>query len=571
MKDFLQTIYRLFDRRLIIFFSALFLFIHIPEIQIIPDYFKFQKIESAESYILRLLSIVIGFSSFILTILLVVYNTLSKKIRRNSFDFIFDNKWIKFTFTLFCGSLIFISSAVLTINISSINTIITLLYFSSFITFINLLLQFPLIILCIKHSSSYSTIKDLINKVEKRDIENLYDPYNCSDDTYVIENLEKNRIIQLKDIGVSAIKDNDWGLPQTILNDLYKKLISSLSKETEDKIVFHNVYTYNFISRHFKKVAIEESDEITINVLLNNLINTHLHFAKHEIRVIRNNPIDENIIDLYRLIIDNNSFYNLQPYLLNKVSKIISEHIKSTKYSDEEISTSDYRFQNKKLNTHFEIQVLDHYWFYLKNQLPDILFKTLEYAIEKNNKNVYSNFDWHIQSLLSTISNSESLTQHQQNDIFDQYSYKARRITDFAMEKGIFRDIIFYSNSQIEDWIINNKKYGFSALYDFSYLLTKLNSRNHLYKDYIDDYFMIARSISSKKIDPEIKLKVIRVIIEDCFKILENDKSENYVKDEITRQLKWLNDYLEREEDLNELRGEFSIKIESLQANSSYI
>ena len=83
MKDFLQTISRLYNGKIIIAFILVFFIIQIPFFQTIPDFFNLYKIESAESYILKLLSIVIGFSSFILTILLVIYNSFSKKIRRN--------------------------------------------------------------------------------------------------------------------------------------------------------------------------------------------------------------------------------------------------------------------------------------------------------------------------------------------------------------------------------------------------------------------------------------------------------------------------------------------------------
>lgn len=541
----------------------LFIFVQIPFLQIIPDYFHLQKIESAESYILRLFSIIIGFSSFILTILLVVYNAFSKKIRRNSFDFILDNTWIKLTFSLFCGSLIFISLSVFTIQIANINTIITLLYFSSFITFGNLFIQFPLIILCIKHSSSYDTIKELIKKVTEIDISNLYDPNN-ENDVNLIENLEKNKLIQLKDIGVSAIKENDWGLPQTILNDLYEKLIIPLNKETEKKVIFKNLYAYNFICRHFKKVSVEEIDEITVSVLLNNLLRTHLHLANNEIRILRNNPIDETIIDLYRLLIENNNFYNQQSYLLNKVISVIQEHIKSMNYSDEEVPTMDYNMQNLKKERNYEMTIPKNYWFYLKTELPDILFKPLQIAIENKNKNVYSNFCWQLNNLFDTITNSKTLTEYQENEIFQEYSYRARRITDLAINNEIYRGIEFYQHHQIEEWIIQKKKYGLSTLYDFSYLLTKLNNKKNLYNDHIDDFFMIARSISSKKIDIELKLNVIKIIVEDAFKIFENKKSEQYVKDEIVRQLKWLNDYFLREEELSELKREYSDKIEKL-------
>lgn len=541
MREILQTIYKLYDGKIVLFFLILFGIIQVSFFQRVPDYFNLQKIESAESFILRLLSIVIGFSSFILTILLVVYNSLTKKIRRNSFEFILDNNWIRFTFSLFCGSLIFISLSVFFIQRVDLNTILTLLYFSSFITFGNLFIQFPLIILCIKHSNSYDTIKDLICKVSEHDMDNLYNP-SSENNFRFIEDIEKNRIIQLKDIGISAIKENDWGLPQTILNDLYEKLIIPLNKNSDDKIIKRNLHVFNFICKHFKKVSIEEIDEITINVLLNNLLRTHIYLANNEIRIIRNNPIDQTILDLFRLLIVNNNFYNYQPYLLNKTISLINEHINSMNYSDEEVPTMEYNILNSNNQRNYDLTIAKNYWFYLKNELPDIFFKPLEIAIESKNKNVYSSFNWQLHSLFDNLTSSKSLTVYQENEIFQEYSYRARRITDLAMNNGIYVDIEFYTHYQIENWIINNKKYGFSTLSDYSFFLTKLNRSNNLYTSYIDDFFMIARSICLEKLDKNIKLKVLNIVIKDSIAIFENVKSEQYVKDEIIRQLIWLNE-----------------------------
>ncbi|WP_440881451.1 DUF2254 family protein [Tenacibaculum sp. C7A-26P2] len=564
MKNFFKIISNLYSGKLILVFLAIFLIIRIPLIQVIPDFLKLGEIESPQSYILRLLSIVIGFSSFILTILLLAYNTFSKKIKRNSFDFVLNNPWIKITFSLFSSSLVFIFLVLLTLKISDKNTIITLVYLSSFLAFSNLLIQFPLLILSIKHSNSYEIIKKLIDNIDKEDLKNLHNPQSINEKN-IIDILEKNKLTQLKDIGITAIKENDWGLPQTIINRLYDKLVLPLDKDSEKEDLIINLSAFNFLARHFKKVAIEESDEITTGVLLNNLLRTHIHLAKKEIRDIRNNPIDGTIQDLIRLLIENNSYYNLQPYLLNKLTHVIKAHIDSVNYSDEILSTSDYLFKQKDFDSRDKIIL--NYWFYLKNELPDLFFKSLEHSIEKNNKNVYDYFFLETQTLLSEISNSKHLTESQENDIFQEYSYKTRRIIDFAIENNIYRNIEFYSHIQLEDWIINNKKYAFSSLYDISFFLKKLNNSKNLNGVQIDEFFMIARSLSTKKIDKKVKQDVIKFIIEYGFEIFEDTKSEEYVKNEIIRQLKWLNGYLEREKDLTDLKKEFYKKIDNLKAS----
>lgn len=563
MKDFFQTINKLYNPKLIIVYIIVFIIIRIPAFQIIPDYLNLQAIESAQDYILRLLSIVIGFSSFILTLLLVVYNNLSKKIRRYSFEFIFDNPWIKLTFNLFCGSLIFISLSLFTAKISTPNTVITLLYFSSFITFTNLFIQFPLIILSIKYSNSYANIKKLISAVNQTDIDNLYKP-DAANEIYVLEILEKNKLIQLKDFGVLAIKDNDWGLPQTIINGLYEKLIEPLSNQTEAQILQKNVYAFNFICKHFKKVSIEESDDITINVLLNNLIRTQFHFVRKEIRELRQNPIDENLLDTYRLLIISNEHYNLQPYLLRSAIEIISEHIKSWKYTDEQVPTTGYYRANPAFREkNYTSTIEKNYWFYLNNELPDLLFKPLEWAIENKNKNVYEYFNWKLHSLLDNIADSKSLTQFQEEDLFEKYSYKARRLVDFAIGNGIYENLDFYSHLQIERWIVEKKKYGFSSLHEFSFLITKLNNSNKLPLYLLDDYFMVGRSIAYKDIELKTKQDVISEIIEDGFIMLDNPKTIEYVKIELIKQLKWMNNFLD-DDDLLPVKLTFSEKINAL-------
>ena len=83
MNNFFKILSSLYSWKSILAVLLIFLISRISALQITPDYLNLGKIESPQSYILRLLSIVIGFSSFILTILLLIYNSFSKKIKRN--------------------------------------------------------------------------------------------------------------------------------------------------------------------------------------------------------------------------------------------------------------------------------------------------------------------------------------------------------------------------------------------------------------------------------------------------------------------------------------------------------
>lgn len=566
MKQIFQTIIRLYNFKIVFLFVVVFFIIQIPFLQIIPDFFQLTKIEAPQLYLLRLLSIVIGFSSFILTTFLVIYNVFSKRLKRNSFDFILNSPWINLIFSIFIGSLIFILLAIFTIQLSSKNTITTLVYFSSFIAFGNLFLQFPLIILSLKHSNSFNSIKNIIKSIKPSDIQNLYDPNYGNDDAYHIEELEKNNLIQLKDIGVSAIREEDWGLPQTILNDLFVKLVEKSNFDEKDyKQLNKNLFAYIFVSRHFQKVAIDSTDEITIKVALNNLFRIHFFFINAKIRNLRNNPIDRNFQDLLRTISDNSAFYNIQQYLLVNLVKLIRGHINSISYSDEELPTSDYIFEQKNFNYDKRDKTISNYWFYIKNELPDLFFDILSYAIEKGNKCIYRRFNWQLHSLFSCISESKNLTKSQENELFGDYFYKANKISELAIQNKIFKTNDIHSHVQIEIWIEKKKKYAFWALYEFSNLLQKLNNVNGLYTSLIDDYFMIARSISSKQIDKEDKIRVFETIIGNGLEIYNVATTLPEIKQEIQRQLKWLNQFIETEKDLDETNNKYTAKILALK------
>lgn len=561
IKDLFETIKRLYSLKIIIAYILLFIIIQIPLFQIVPDFLKLDTIESPESYLRSLLTIVIGFSGIILTIFLVVYNSISKKLRRYSFDFIFDNPWIRVIFSIFSGSIIFIAFSLITVNKSSENSIISSLYFSSLISFLSLIIQFPLILSALKHSNSYRQIKQLIDNISEKDITVLVRPAKV--EIIDIEVLERNRIILLKDIGVFAIKENDWGIPQTIINELYEKLIEPLNSETNREVIKDNTSSLCFILNHFKNIAISETDYITTRVTLNALYRIHFHYAKNKIRNLRNNSVDEVLKDMLRRLIENNNFYQLQSDILNSASSVIREHLKSIEYSDEDLPTSDYNMSNLQNRIEYKHDDISNYWFYVKNDLPDLFFEPLIQSLDCKNKNVYDYYNMNLHNLFSDIYDSKTLTEHQKNDAYNQFSYRARMSLNCAIRNEVYENISIHSNTQIETWLIDKRKYAWSAFYDFSNLLEKLNKKN-IATLYIDDFFYIARSISHKNIDKQIKNEVIDFIVKKGFELFRSEDSNDFTKSELNRQLKWLNDYLIHEEDLLELKEKYSSEMESL-------
>jgi hypothetical protein len=371
----------------------------------------------------------------------------------------------------------------------------------------------------------------------------------------------------LKDIGVNAIKEGDWSLPQSIIVELYDILIKPITKDSDEKNIVVNLFAFSFICRHFKNLAIENSDYITIKVLMAISVGVHKHLAKNAIRFVRKNPFDEYIKDTYRQVVEKNCFHSIQPYLLRDAEAIIKVHIESLVYTDEELPTLNYSFDKVK-NDEVKIRASDllrDYWFYITRELPDIFFDTLKHAIEIGNKNVFGYFNFHLHSFLSIIYDSKNLTDYQKEDAFSDYFSRAQMICDHAMKYGIYENIEIVSTLQIEMWLVENRKRAFVCLNYFLNLLLKLNELNQLSTYYINELFFIARRLSDVKMDIEIKVNAIRIILETGFAIYKQNNSTEIIKSEIIHQLDWLHGYLIQENNLVILKNEFGDRITDLK------
>lgn len=577
MKDFCNVVCKLYNYKIIGLFVILFLVSFFLEINIFPDWFGFRYIDEPSNLVITLLSIVIGTSSIILTILLVVYESLSKPFRRNSLDIILDDPWIKLLFSLFSGVFIYLSLTLLVIKRLGINTDtdLTLLYISCIITFLFILIQFPLVILALRYSKSHKFINKLALEISKSDIDQIFKPTNVEDSIIYFETMEKNKLMLLKEIGIIAIKENDWAMPQYILNEVYAVLIESISKDTIEKQVLSNVEVFCWICRHFTKHTIENSDLITAKGLLSHLYGIHVYLVEIGFINFRKLSIDKCIIDLHRGISANDSFHSMQSHLLRESSDIIQFHIKSLNYSDEEWPTLEYNLDciRKRIDSTEISAEINDYTFYIKNELPNLFFSTLQHAIDTVNKNVYNNISWKINPLLSFIYKSNNLTNYQKEEIFHDYYFTSKRIYDNHLESSMYEEMNISTNDNfyIGEWLKEDRKYAFWSLGDAINRVKKLETLDKLSPHSIDSLFLIARGLANTKMNSDRKRLAFDEIIKCGFYLLKDKKSRTETKKEVISQLKWLDSYLQKDEDLASLKKEYSPKIKKLKSSSSLI
>ncbi|HKK60963.1 MAG TPA: hypothetical protein VJ951_00285, partial [Bacteroidales bacterium] len=405
-------------------------------------------------------------------------------------------------------------------------------YFASIITFIFIIAQFPLLILSLESTNSNNRITSLLDAIKEDDILNLYEPPESENNMDFYELMDKNKIIMLKEIGVNAIKENDWSLPQMIINGAYDKFISPL-KETDDlKTLNSKLFAFTYICDHFKERSVDMLDYITIKVLIALLFRTHYHFADKKIIHIRNNPIDKQLKDLYRLILENNRFFNIQKDILSNLNSIFTKHIETVTYSDEQLPTNP---TSQMLKSTFRPRIIfgavNQYWIYVTRDLPDLYFEILNKSLELGCKNVYEYYSLNITASLSLIYSSENLTASQQDDAFEQYMQKAYSASLKAINYDVYK-VDFFERYQLKEWIEKNK----NVIYHIrmhGYLLENLNNKGKLSPYDIRDYLFTIRMIDDLKIENNLKTSFISIIANYGIGIYNNKNCTGMIKESI--------------------------------------
>jgi hypothetical protein len=560
LKELLKIIPKIYNYKVILTLILVFIICAIP-IGFLPDIFELGAIEDIKSIILQLFSLVIGFSGIIITILLLIYNFYSKSIRRNTFEIIIENRWLRTNLSLFAGLIIYFFLAYLLIDI--LNSI-TLIYSIFIITLIYIFIQFPLVVLIIKNSASTNTVRSLLNQINENVIEEFLSPTK-SDGDFIsyIEHYESNAIVKLKDIGLNAIREKDWGIPQNIIIGLYNKFIEPIDKSFDKEKVNGQLLCWTYVCNQFKNELFKNSDFITGKALIYKIISAYKFFTTKNIHLGRDNLLDRMIKEIFYKIIVSEEFYEFQSKILRFATEIIQIHFDAFKHPDEEIQSLHYilaqnkrkgkRQSKKKVNFNLE---LSEQWTYMNSDLFDIFFDAINESIELKKKRVNKYFGWKIQKLFDLIYNSENLTDYQKQASIIKLSHKARYTSQLAVENGIYIGVDFYGSEQITEWIKAKKTFGLIALHYYLELLDILNKSKQLDLYYVSELYFILSSLFRNKIN-SYSISAIDTIINKSIEIFNSEITNTVVKIEIQNEFESIKSFLEENDKMVETKSKF--------------
>lgn len=540
----LKLIGRFYDLRILASFVIIYMVVYFFPFKFVPDYFHIAEIENFRTFIWSLFSVTLGFSGLILTLLLLSFNLHLKSTKRHTLEFVFENVYLKVLFSSFLAIVLLQLISFCAVHENNRSHVVAVMYLLFLFTASYIIIQLPLAIIGLKYSTSIQKLDKVAKQIDQKDVTALVNRRGITDDI-PIEKLESNRLIVLKDIGVNAIKDNDWILPQKILGNIFGLISSSLEErcpiaDLEDSISI-NLWMY----RHFQRTALKNSDEITMNVIMGRIFSIYKFLISKKIY---NSylfvQLDDFAKDAMIKIIQSRDFSEIRASFTRKYTEMMIYSIRSLNFDDDALPTRTYIFQNVHKEVNYPSSS-DYYqfWHYLLNTQFDTLKEVLEFAIVQKDNRTFSNYHWQIRILLNKVESATELTESQRRQYISDILYKIGRLESTALEHKLIDEMQVVSDLEIEKWAVNGWHELFSSgMYAQTSTIRYLIKSGLPYNHFLDEFFLLGRRITADvgTVKTVIRTEILEYIIETGLKIYNNAGESKRLKYDIQYQLNWL-------------------------------
>jgi hypothetical protein len=541
----------------------------------VPDYFHISEIENFRTFIWSLFSVTLGFSGLILTLLLLSFNLHLKSTKRHTLEFVFENVYLKVLFSSFLAIVLLQLISFCAVHVNNRGHVVAVMYLLFLFTASYIIIQLPLAIIGLKYSTSIQKLDKVAKQIDQKDVTALVNRRGITDDI-PIEKLESNRLIVLKDIGVNAIKDNDWILPQKILGNIFGLISSSLEErcpivDLEDSISI-NLWMY----RHFQRTALKNSDEITMNVIMGRIFSIYKFLISKKIY---NSylfvQLDDYVKDAMISIIQSRDFSEIRASFTRKYTEMMIYSIRSLNFDDDALPTRAYIFQNVDKEVNYPSSS-DYYqfWHYLLNTQFDTLKEVLEFAIVQKDNRTFANYHWQIRTLLNKVTSANELTESQKREYINDILYKIGRLESTALEHKLIDEIEVISHLEIEKWAINGWYELFrSGMYSQASTIRYLIKSGLPYNHFLDEFFLLGRRITADAgtVETATRTEILEYIIETGLKIYNNAGESKRLKYDIQYQLDWLfKNFLLVDKEYLTIVEKYKEKIEDATAGFDY-
>ncbi len=568
-KTKLSLISRFYQPSVLLSALAIYLATYFFPIKFIPDYLHLAEVENSRTFIWSLFTVTLGFSGVMLTLLLLSYNFYIKSTRRKTFEFILENAYFKILFSGFISILLLHLLGYAMMHQANRLDKLAVLYLLFILTVSYIILQLPMAIFGIQYSTSIDKIQKIIKVIDAEDIQ-----YITNTDSFLkkhaFEEIEGNRIAILKDLGINAIKDGDWVLPQAILAGIYQLIPDSISKDCPVAIPHQAFKTFFWLSNHFRRFAIRNSDHIMVNVLYSYHLKAYKWLAERGLKDEGFlSHLDKQYKEFVFTIIQSKDYPELRDHIVRDYVEAIMAGLEVLKYTDDELPTTEYHFATRGVKS-FD-SPYRQYWHYITAYQLGNLVEMITYALQQKDERFYDHYHFQLWNFYSSVEAS-GLTEFQKISLLKDLNFKTSKLVELAIEQNLLNLIDIRSHVHVEIWVEKGwKQLYWPALHDMASVIRKLIKSGKPYTIPLDDFFMVGRAVSNRDIDVKNKKELLSYLLENGLRWLGSCGENKQLKYDLQHQLDWLfKSFVVEKEELRELADQFRQKITDAVVGYNY-
>lgn len=525
--------------------TAIFLTIgaYIPQLpSFLPNVLEIKNISAGIAVLSMIIGSLAAIMGIVIAVMLVAFEILRKTYSTYAFKSFFQNKHLKELFTLYISTIIISVLTLVSLSDPLSSRDINLIYFSLLLFVVSLLILFPYSQQIISSTQSKKRIKDLIEKIDEKEIEffrlqnYLMTPVLDDGDYDVVTPLiEENLIFILREVSVRALKDDDRIIPRFILEESTKKLLTILKNVENYNEARKTINVFLSIYKNTANQATKSRQEEILHAILGAFEGIHSFCAENKLPWNVVIELNDALVEIIEETIKND-LINVSQHGLYTIERIMKMHLeKNIPYEDEIWIWSDETAQHDPDK--------DLQWVEVHDRYIQMVSDLAETAIDVKKSEVVSTGLLVLENMASEVMHLD-LGDLQKTSIIRRCYYYVKKIVLKCVDDGLYSEKTFRPNyfAMYDTALKKRAKYSRIPLTTFSDILIQLAQRKSLNRRILNDLVIFGRG-SINRIEQDVIYKDTVLFIIKTFdkikKIIEKDLNEEnkQIYIEINKQL----------------------------------
>ena len=529
-REFLRLSFRLYDYRILLATTLVWLVIYLFPEGNVPDYFNLKRTIEAGTFTRTLQSFIATFG-FLVTILILGYGFLRERFRRLALKEFLKNRYSVVLASSFISVLIFniISSVYIDshdfshtcLNFAYCSLIISITYFIAFL---------PLALFSIANTDSQFPIQEYLNELRAEHF-----PKKPSKE-FIIEHDETNPIIVLSNISRVFIDKDDHHSVSTLILLSQQRIDGLIGNSKDSDIVRSYLTGQKIIWESIVNKAIQKKEYKILEKIFLSIRIYHYQFAQKKIPLLYLEELTFFIHNTTERLVKENIGDAVERLILD-FEQILEHHYENSVPNEKEIwDLMDYYQQNPAPKDHFQdrsqAHLIDAQWDQISSNIPYIFSIILSNSIETKNITIF-------ERTLSAMTHLITVAQISNMGLF-QKAWVIRELLDDlnyyqiqGFKRGVLKDtyhVEWINTSDMTSIIDDNAFYKKDILESTSRFFIELMSLEKLHPETINFMSSIGRHCANSLAKAAHYIEILEYILKVFIYLkteIELDKQKN--------------------------------------------